>query len=264
MKLKVVGWTHNDDYHYPENDGSFAARAAVVDEIREHGYEFSGMHHQNISNCTPILSDMTMFGCTQRGWGDVMAEAHGETHPMAYARYAFFCEDEEEYMVFPQNNIEDVLYYAAVEELGEEKAELLFKADYTLRCPHPELGDKEIYKLSDEEVEEMGLVRITRQVPPAVCRHVFGDDLRDVYVLEESACVIEEGYIFTKLRDEYRYMAPEDVVVIGETTYTVRDVDWYKDVPEEVQRTVMYHMNEGYDQAVEQFMAADTIMKIKI
>ena len=93
MKLRVIGWADYDD-DLPEGDNGWAARNAIIDEIRAHGYEFSGWHHQEGAAATPVLNDGRKYCYSRWGWGDVMAEAHGLMGPMDYARYAFaFGED---------------------------------------------------------------------------------------------------------------------------------------------------------------------------
>ena len=42
MKYKVIGWTFYEDSSFPHEDLTFAARHAIVDEIKEKGYLFSG------------------------------------------------------------------------------------------------------------------------------------------------------------------------------------------------------------------------------
>ncbi|MBQ9103998.1 MAG: hypothetical protein IJY57_02795 [Clostridia bacterium] len=89
MKYKVIGWTFYEDSSFPNVDLTFAARHAIVDEIKEKGYLFSGYDHQEASYGVPVLNDGKRRVCSQRGFGDIMAEAHGETDIFAYSRYAF-------------------------------------------------------------------------------------------------------------------------------------------------------------------------------
>ncbi len=91
MKLRVVDWVDYDD-DYPDSDLGWAARNAVIDEIRAHGYSFSGWAHQEGYRCTPLLNDGTVCRYSQRGWGDVMAEANGDMGEMDYAMFAFMTD----------------------------------------------------------------------------------------------------------------------------------------------------------------------------
>lgn len=95
MKLRVVNWVSYDD-DYPEGDGGWAARNAIIDDIRAHGYVFSGWAHQEGDYCVPLLNDGKMYTYSQRGWGDVMAEAHGYMGPMDYAKFAFSLDSSAE------------------------------------------------------------------------------------------------------------------------------------------------------------------------
>ena len=89
MKLKVIGWTHYDNFDFAEGDNSWAVRMAIVDEIKTKGYLFSGWDHQESSYCAPVFNDGKMRRFSQRGFADIMAEAHGHTGYMDYATYMF-------------------------------------------------------------------------------------------------------------------------------------------------------------------------------
>lgn len=89
MKYRVVGWTYYENYEIECGEITWAARAAVVDDIAENGYLFSGWDHQESSNAVPVLNDGKRRLFTQRGFGGVMAEAHGYTGPYDYSLFAF-------------------------------------------------------------------------------------------------------------------------------------------------------------------------------
>lgn len=89
MKYRVIGWTYYDDNSIKDKETTFAAWEAIKDEVREHGYEITGWHHQEWSNCTPVLNDGKKRTFSQRGWGKLMAEANGDIGAYAYARYTF-------------------------------------------------------------------------------------------------------------------------------------------------------------------------------
>ena len=125
MKLRVVGWTWYDD-DIEEGKQCWAARNAIVDDIKAHGYEFSGWAHQECERCAPILNDGKIYRFSQRGWGDVMAEAHGLTGRLDYTIYAFnwngfYLDDEEndeEKEVYPQEDF-DIDSFAPETDLSE-------------------------------------------------------------------------------------------------------------------------------------------------
>ena len=95
MKLKVAGWIYYDE-DWPQGTCGWAARYAIIDEIKKHGYLFSGWAHQHGDCCAPILNDGKIYCYSQRGWGSIMAEAHGLTGRMDYARFAFMTDPEKE------------------------------------------------------------------------------------------------------------------------------------------------------------------------
>lgn len=91
MKLRVIGWACYDD-DYPDGKLCWPARNAIIDDIRAHKYSFSGWAHQEGYNCAPVLNDGKIYRYSQRGWGDVMAEANGNMGPMDYCMFAFMTD----------------------------------------------------------------------------------------------------------------------------------------------------------------------------
>ena len=89
MKLKVVGWTCYDFDHFPQGEDCWAAHMAVVDDIKQNGYLFSGEDHQERLNCCPVFNDGKVRRFSQRGFASIMAEAHGDVGYMDYALYMF-------------------------------------------------------------------------------------------------------------------------------------------------------------------------------
>jgi len=82
MKYKVIGWIDADIENYPYHKGiTPPVRAAIVKDIREHGYLFGGDAHETR---LPLLNDGTCVSYSWRGWGGVMAEAHGEKGELSY------------------------------------------------------------------------------------------------------------------------------------------------------------------------------------
>ena len=104
MKLRVVGWTYYDDDWQPGTHG-WAARYAIIDEIKKNGYLFSGMSHQKGDNCAPVLNDGKIYCYSHRGWGGIMAEAHGYNGRMDYAKFAFDADPDK--AVLPQERIDE-------------------------------------------------------------------------------------------------------------------------------------------------------------
>ena len=74
MKYEVIGWA-NCDGMYPEHqDITACVDKVIIDEIRKHGYLFGGDSHETYS---PVLNDGTVVNYSWRGWGRIMAIAHG-------------------------------------------------------------------------------------------------------------------------------------------------------------------------------------------
>lgn len=95
MKLRVVGWVYYDE-ELEQGKGGWASRNAIIDDIRKNGYMFSGWAHQEGYGCAPVLNDGKIYCYSQRGWGGIMAEAHGYTGRMDYAKFAFMMDPDAE------------------------------------------------------------------------------------------------------------------------------------------------------------------------
>ena len=115
--MKVTGWTdwENDKYEtmpsfYIEGKNITAeqfeeAWNAVVEEIKNKGYKFSGTYHQNGDFGCPVIDDEYVFCVSMRNWGQVMVEAHNipDEDGFAYCRWAWTTPDGEE-MIVPGDN----------------------------------------------------------------------------------------------------------------------------------------------------------------
>lgn len=86
MKLRVVGWV-TYCAQIEAGEVTWAVRNAIIDEIKKHGYKFSGSSHQDNSYCTPVLNNGKMYRFSTRGWGGLMAEAYGYTGCMDYTMF---------------------------------------------------------------------------------------------------------------------------------------------------------------------------------
>lgn len=95
MKYKVIGWTHFDNPLIEEVEYNVATYNAIVDDIREKGYSFTGCEHQNAPMGTPVLNDGKKRTFSDRVWGAIMAEAHGTNDYVEYAFPHLFDDFEE-------------------------------------------------------------------------------------------------------------------------------------------------------------------------
>ena len=101
MKYRVVGWV---SYHDPDVEAKYASPAAIatiIDDIRGNGYLFSGQDHGSHLECAPVLNDGKKRLFSERGFGALMAEAHGDLSRMGYSSYAFGHFGEEDGAVMP-------------------------------------------------------------------------------------------------------------------------------------------------------------------
>lgn len=102
MKYKVIGWVSYDDDEFEESEQTYAKINAIIDNIKENGYLFTGWHHQEYLDCTPLLNDGTKVTFSQRGFGGVMAEAHGYYDPSDYSLFTFDFSIKKSHLVFPK------------------------------------------------------------------------------------------------------------------------------------------------------------------
>lgn len=110
--MKIVGWTEWDNGQYKERfpfgsafswDDVIETQKVISDEIRERGYKFTGAYHQNGDFGVPIFDDGTVYQCSQRTWGGVVADAYPEEitdKKLAYTKWAWI-EPEGETSVLP-------------------------------------------------------------------------------------------------------------------------------------------------------------------
>ncbi len=95
MNYKVIGWTYYEDDDYPAGQCSQAAFRAIVDEVKKCGYDFSGYSHQEMLDCVPVLNTGERMCFSSRGWGRVMAEAHGHFGVYDYSNYSFGTDESD-------------------------------------------------------------------------------------------------------------------------------------------------------------------------
>lgn len=88
MKWKIIGYTYQDDIKYKfDNDITVAKTNALIHDIVDNGYLYSGYEYQESHLCCPVLNNGLKMNFTRRGFAGVMAIACGDTLPMDYAHY---------------------------------------------------------------------------------------------------------------------------------------------------------------------------------
>ena len=119
MKYKVIGWTYYDNSEILDSGNTigFAERNAIIDEIKKHGYLFSGWHHQESwDGVVPVLNDGRKRCYSQRGWGGVMAEAYGKMGDYDYASFTFHQSIDSSHLHFAPDDFEIFDYEPQVVE----------------------------------------------------------------------------------------------------------------------------------------------------
>ena len=95
MKKYVIGWTHFDNEKIEEADCGYSDNAAIIDDIRAHGYSFSGYAHQELDGGAPVMNDGRVRRFSRRIWGNTMAHAHDSLGPYDYTLWAEAFETKE-------------------------------------------------------------------------------------------------------------------------------------------------------------------------
>ena len=100
MSSKVTGWTHWNDEKFEEPSTSnewVSFRKAVIQEIKNKGYKFSGYYHQQGDFGVPVIDDKYALEFSMRTWGKIMAEALGHCGDMDYVEWAWDAPEKEIY-----------------------------------------------------------------------------------------------------------------------------------------------------------------------
>lgn len=117
MKYKVIGWTYAGNEMFPRHEKiTPCVSAAVVEDIRKHGYLFGGNQHEDYC---PVLNDGTYVLYTCRDWGAIMAQAHGEVGDNAHALACITQLINEKAITYPEWNKQDVRRIVPKEMLAE-------------------------------------------------------------------------------------------------------------------------------------------------
>lgn len=129
MKYKVIGWTYYENEEFEPVYCSEAGMEAIIDDIREHGYEFSGRNHQGHDSGAPVLNDGKKRCFTQRAFGRLMARAHGDYSYYGYCSYDFAYWDMNERKM-AENDDRDLYFKSDIEGLVEDnlQEELVFES----------------------------------------------------------------------------------------------------------------------------------------
>ncbi len=266
MKLQVVGWTYYDDLRFPEGEDSYASNAAIMADIRAHGYHFTGWHHEEDFNGAPILNDGRIYRYSQRGWGALMADVYEEKEPYAYVNYAFSFGEKDIGIRLPNDecNIDTVVMAEARKLLSKDSCDRLAAGNYTVKFPHPELDELALYPLTEAEVDSLNLFAEVYQLPTALTDRLFGRDLTEHFPLDSCACTQRADRISLPMAPTLAYLAPGDTVTYNGSSYTVKAVEQYKNVSEEIKLRAMYTMNEGYAEAKKLLDEAELYLDIFI
>lgn len=78
MALSVIGWTDAYLSDYPTVSYTDERKRALVDRIRQRGYNFTYDAHQTLPAAAPFYSDGVICVLTKQQWDAAMNEAYKE------------------------------------------------------------------------------------------------------------------------------------------------------------------------------------------
>ena len=157
MKVRVVGWVAPYAV-IEEGEVTWAVRNAIIDELRKHGYVFSGPTQGDSHDCTPVLNNGKKYLFSTRGWADIMAEAQGYTGSMDYMRFYMPLGYENE--VLPDTKLNE-FDYVSVEDMDEG---LAFFYDEVDREYRDDLLSTSRFLVPETELNERMELQVTKEV----------------------------------------------------------------------------------------------------
>lgn len=185
MKYKVIGWTTYDNIIDDIKTGpsSDAATQAIIDDIKANNYDFTGYDHQETENCAPVLNDGKKRLYTQRGFGAIMAEAHGYRGSMDYARYSYTAANarvRKSRKGLPPMELEFVPEKFVPEDLSEDYTLTLAAEQYKSAKENGEVTvDDTPYIRFLDAGDRLTLVNGENRVTYPVCRVIKDKDLTE-------------------------------------------------------------------------------------
>lgn len=76
MAISVIGWTDAYLSDYPTVSYTEERKRALVDRIKQRGYNFTYDAHQTLPAAAPFYSDNTLCVLTKKQWDEAMNEAY--------------------------------------------------------------------------------------------------------------------------------------------------------------------------------------------
>lgn len=254
MKLRVVGWVY-PFYTFERGEASWAVRNAIIDEIRKRGYDFSGRSHQDYC-CTPVLNNGKKYLFSARGWGDLMAEAHGYTGSMDYTKYDFPIEPRSENLPDSKlNEFDSNLYsdeYDFEEDFEDWFQDFTDQSEETRKKLHESYYSGKRWLVPETDLNERFELKVSQKVLDAARK---------------------EGEMMLPVLPELRYLDAGDTLILaceGERVeYTVLNAERKRDISGKKLRQLLddsYDFNdrEKAKRAREEIDNAKMLLTIKI
>lgn len=195
MKLKVIGWTYYDDPNYEYFETTWATHNAVLQDVINNGYEFTGYHHQEYDYCCPVLNNGKKIIFSQRGFGGLMAKAHGFNKTYDYSIFAYPVNPNSKEYKFPKVSpndsliVEEKTLYETYEIDADIETIAIADIKNQLR-----LKDLEEYAL----IEVGDIVKLINDKHTTKYKVVSVDRVKDVSVVDEYNFKYRNCNLFTE------------------------------------------------------------------
>lgn len=246
MKLRVVGWVF-PYYNFEQGEVTWSVRNAIIDEIRKRGYKFSGNTHQD-SSCTPVLNNGKKYLFSSRGWGDLMAEAHGYTGMMDYLQFSSPVYRSDEVVPDWDDNEFDTYIYSDEYDFEEEFESLYGKEtdeEYKKAMREEMLESQQYLKVETDlnerfevevKKEDLNAAKTQRQIILPVLPELRYLDRGDTLAL---TCEGQTAEFIVENVERKRDLSEERLQQLIHETYDYRDHERAARAQDEIDRATM-------------------------
>ena len=211
MKLKVIGWTYYDDPNYEYFETTWATHNAVLKDVIKNKYVFTGYHHQEYDYCCPVLNNGKKIIFSQRGFGGLMAKAHGYNKIYDYSTFTYPVDPSSKHYKMPKVSPDNSLI------VDEKTLYETFEIDVDMTTIATADVKNEI-KLPDLEeyalIEKGDIVKLNHDKHTTKYKVISVDRVKDVSVVDEYNFKYSNCNLFTKEEREQITKKYEDAGLV--------------------------------------------------
>ena len=211
MRLRVVGWTDYKEWAEDDNCG-WAARHAIVDDIKKNGYFFSGEAHQYEIDCVPVLNDGKEYQFSQREWGGIMAEAQGVETTLGYALYAWGIDKKHD--VYPNPDGKKRFPYIKERNLNQQFTVEVTKEVFDAAVTENKITIDDLPKLRYLDNKDRLVLKCGDQKAKYIVENIDRDKDIPPEKLKELRERYNKGDYKQKAKAEKEFYSAKDIMII--------------------------------------------------